>query len=157
MNDLLNEDEFSSKVYNPKRWFNTFYLCGSLLSLSIFAMVRFYRELFNNATATLAIVLTFLLPLILSLVMVFSKKKNILLLFPKNAAYHIFILFGFCCASVLSLGIAASIRTLSNLSLIKNILYTILVIAGIYFIIYLITIAIILPILKRSQKLNRSA
>jgi len=157
MNDLLNEDEFLPKEYNPNRWFIAFYILGSLLSMLTFSMVRFYRELFNNITATITIVFTFLLPLILSLIMVFAKKQNILLLLPIKAAYKIFLLSFFCGISILTIGIIVSYKNSSpNLNIFTNMLYIVLSVGGVYLIVYTLTIAIILSILKRVQKVNKN-
>ena len=84
MKDLLNEDEFLPKEYNPKRWFVKFYLGAFLGEVTILLLFR-YAVHFSNSTVSILVGISnnFILPLALSLLMVFGKKE-VLLNVPKN-------------------------------------------------------------------------
>ncbi|MFP9113307.1 hypothetical protein ACLI1A_05160 [Flavobacterium sp. RHBU_3] len=156
MNDLLNEEEFLPKEYNPKGWFVKFHIVACLLSLIGFGMVRYYRSLFTNTTATITIIFTFLVPLILSLIMILPKREILLQLKPRTVAYKILLLNIFCCTVILALGlIKPLIHSELNLETLKYTALVILLMLAIYAIVYGISMAIIIPILKRAQRINK--
>lgn len=156
MNDLLNEDEFLPKEYNPRGWFNRFYIISSILSTVLFFSVRFLRDYFNNVTATVTIIFSFLIPIIFSMIMVLSKRDNILMLKPKKAAYKVFILFIYCYLSILLLGLVSTFKGRSlHISMLTGFLYTVVATLVLYALLYLVSIAIIIPILKRAQRINK--
>lgn len=155
MNDLLDEDDFLPKQYNPKKWFVGFYITASILSVLFFFSVRFYSSYFTNTSANITVILAFLTPIISSMIMVFAKKDNILKLRLKSAAYKIFILYLFCYLSILLLGLFTTFKNRSQyIGTITGMVYTLFITAILYTVLYLVTIAITLPILKRAQKIK---
>lgn len=156
MKDLLNEDDFLADKFYSKNWFRYFYLICGTLSTLLFFMVRFYREYFNKFTANLTIIFTFLIPLIASMIMIFAKKDNILKLKPKKAAGSVLYLFLSCYASLLLIGLFVILKSRPfHLTKTTFLINTLLILLLGYGILYLIAIAIIIPVLKRAQKINR--
>lgn len=156
MNDLLNEDEFLPKEYNPKRWFFGFYIVACILSVLFFFSVRFYRDYFTNTSATITVILGLLTPIISSMIMVFAKNDNTLKIRLKSAAYKIFLLFFFCYLSILLLGLFTTFKDRPpHISIVTGMAYTVFITAVLYTVLYLVTISIILPILKRAQRINK--
>jgi|GEM_PF-3045849 len=157
MKDLLNEDEFLRKEYNPRGWFNRFYIISSVLSTVLFLMARFLLVEYSNAViATIIAILALLTPFIFSMIMVFSKRDNVLMLHPKKAAYKVFILVLYCCLSFLLVGLISTFEDRSlHISMLIGFFYRVLLTLAIYGLIYLITISIIIPILKRAQRINK--
>lgn len=84
MNDLLNEEEFLPKEYNPKRRFRKFYVGAFLVEVAILLLFR-YAVHFSNSTVSILVGISnnFILPLALSLIMIFGKKE-VLLNLPKS-------------------------------------------------------------------------
>ena len=150
MDDLLNEEEFLPKEYNPKRWFLIFYLAGILLTALVPSAEYLLGIEITDLSATLIALALILIPLLLSMVMIFTGKNILLLLKLKKASLKIAILH-ICC--YLTFACFITIKTIVDQNYTLNNIYGAVVFLGFYFIIYLITIAIILPILKRSQRI----
>lgn len=152
MNDLLNEEEFLPKEHNPKRWFNIFYALSLAISTVCFWGARLFINYLSDIVGQVIVITGVFMPLLLSLLMIFLKKDNILYLKAKKAASAIAILtlLGFCC--FISLMIGATIQDHKNMDDIPLFFG---VISLVYLGIYLVSIAIILPILKRAQRINK--
>jgi hypothetical protein len=152
MIDLLNEEDFFPKEHNPKRWFNIFYALSLAISTICFWGTRLLRDYLNENIKIVIIIAGLSIPLILSLLMVFLKRENILLLKTKKVAYAIAIVtfLSFCC--LLSLTIDVTIKNNKYMDDIPLFFGAIILV---YLGIYLLTIAIVIPILKRARRRNK--
>jgi hypothetical protein len=78
MEDLIKEDEFVKKEYNPWPYFKAFYL-----TIPLFALIRFIvASSVANDLSVFITALNTILPIIISCLMIFSRKRNILLPTP---------------------------------------------------------------------------
>lgn len=79
MNDLLSEDEFLSKEYNPKKRFIMFYLMSLVGEAAILLSFK-YAVHFSNSTVSILVGIAnnFILPLALALLMILGKKEVLL-------------------------------------------------------------------------------
>lgn len=74
MEDLIKEEEFIKKEYNPWPSFKIFYFI-----IPGFAVINLVAEIFRTDYTFIITSLNTLLPLILAFVMIFYRKRNILL------------------------------------------------------------------------------
>ncbi len=151
MNDLLNEDEFFPKEYNPRRWFLIFYLAGIGLTALVPATEYLLRIETTDLSASIVLIMLALIPSLSSMVMILPGKNVILRLKPNKAALKILIMH-VCCYLTFACFLAAKM-ILDEIYTINEV-YGFIIFVILYLIVYAITVAIILPILKRSQKIN---
>jgi hypothetical protein len=150
MNDLLNEEEFLYADSIPKKWFLLIYLAGIVLTALIPTAEYLFKIEITDTSAIIIAVAMLLIPLLLSMVMILSGKNVILKLSLGNAALKIFTMHA-CC--YLSFGCFLVTKMVIDDEFTMNNFYGGLAVLGLYLFIYLVTIAIILPILKRSQRI----
>lgn len=154
MNDLLNEEDFLPKEYNPKRWFLKFYLGAFLAEVAILLLFR-YAIHFSNSTVSILVGITnnFILPLALSLLMVFGKKEVLLNVSKNKILTGIFI---FQCCYLIPL-IANSLKNFYEWILTEGFnqnYWLLLIPLATLAINFGLSVAIAMPIVNRARKIR---
>ncbi|WP_116787466.1 hypothetical protein [Flavobacterium psychrotrophum] len=153
MIDLLNEDEFSPKVYSPNRWFGRFYIGAFIFEITAIVMSRLITLDNNALSISVGIFTGFILPLSLSMVMIFTKKEILLDTKKSKIIAGIFIL-------QMCFLIPWLINMVSNYFQIYLFegditnFWILLIPITIRTILYGITLAIIMPLINRSRKIK---
>lgn len=152
MNDLLNEDEFLPKEYNPKKWFVIFYIASALITAFLYNIESIFSF---GTTDSIQIVIgttAIVTPIILSMIMILSKRDNRVKLSKKRMISTIGALTG-------SAYLAVVITVLTYNFIHNKTSFELVALSGfllIYAIIYGITLAIIIPIINRYRKTNKT-
>ncbi|MFP9099077.1 hypothetical protein ACLI09_08485 [Flavobacterium sp. RHBU_24] len=152
MNDLLNEEEFLPKEYNPKKWFIGFYIICIVTTSFVFYIETIFNIEGTDSSATIISITEILTPLILSIIMIFGRSNNTLKLSKKRTIHSVGLLTFFGC---IALTIHAIIDGMVNKYVVGiEVIALVILILILYTVIYGIALVIILPILKRAQKIN---
>jgi predicted secreted protein len=153
MNNLLNEEEFFPKEYNPNRWFRIFY-AGALIyeAISITAF-RFIHIESRAVSIALGIVLGLVLPMSAAMTMVFSKKEILLDTSKSKIILGIFLVL----ACFFAPRIAIAAYDFVNIYLQEsNIIEAIILMPiAIWLILFIICIAVVLPLVNRARKIKK--
>ena len=155
MNDLLNEEEFIENQYNPNRWFRRFYIGAFIFEIISFTAFRFIAVDNSALPVVLGIFGAFLLPLVVSMIMVFSKKE-ILLDTKKSKIVKGISILQVCFIIPRLINMAIDYYYIySYEGELANNLILLVPLASIA-VLYGITLAIIIPLVNRSRKRQQS-
>lgn len=147
MNDLLNEDEFLPKAYDPWRYFFIYYIAAFLLSLMCTLAIRYAGPADDILNYILGFVFL-VVPTTLSYLMIFRKKEVAALPLKLNTT-GIAVLFLSCFLGVLC---AVLFNNFNFANRIEQVWIFPLILLGIYFIVFAITAPLIRYRLKWKQK-----
>ncbi|MFP9113306.1 hypothetical protein ACLI1A_05155 [Flavobacterium sp. RHBU_3] len=156
MNDLLNEDEFLPKEHNTRWWFWQFFIYSFLGEVTILLIFKYVIHFSSETVSRLVgISNNFILPLAISMMMVFGKKE--VLIHNKKGTIALAVL-------ILQLCYLSPIIVMSYIKIYNTIfsqdvdteIIVIYAISPLFSIVvnYIIAIAIILPIVNRVQKIK---
>lgn len=151
MNDLLNEDEFLTKPYNPWKRFCIYYSVAFLLNLISIASIRFLKPK-DALLVFLIIIIFFVVPPSLSGLMMLRKPEVAMLPLKLNIT-SIAILFLCCYMGILSIVLYNNLNFLANIEAFWKFP---LILLGIYFVVFAITATLIRYRLKWKQKYKNS-
>lgn len=153
MNDLLNEDDFLPKEYNPNPWFRKFYagaLIYEVVSITIFRFIHIENQTLSIA---LGIALGLILPMTVAMTMVFAKKE-ILLDTKKTIIVRGILMLMACFYIPRTIEMAYN---LFNIYLLEGVSYEykmLLVPLISCIVLFLVTLGITLPLVNRSRKIK---
>ncbi len=146
MQDLLKEDEFIKPKYNPWKRFGIFYVITFVGSIAYYFVQELItgEELQDNQL----MITIFGLPSCMSFIMIFNKNENIRLPLKTIALALLILMLVFFLAFV----VTGFLHDFSNF--IQEIQY-VFMFGGVYFLLFILISAIILPIVwaKKKRKL----
>lgn len=156
MNDLLNEDEFLPKKYNPWNRFYIFSVFALLEQISFIVILKHFVQFSERNTAIMVgITNNFIFPLLIASFMVLGKKE-LLLHTSKKTIIKGLILLECCYLTPLIINSLSNFYTWALTDGIEHV-YPLLVIPlfTIAFNLALVLV-LILPLIKRARKINHN-
>lgn len=91
MNDLLNEEDFLPKEYNPWKWFYTYSILAFSINSSLLLTIKYFT--YNSGVFNFAIISTvFIIPIFFSTLVSFFPKQNITIT-PKTRNFGIALIY----------------------------------------------------------------
>lgn len=155
MQDLINEDEFLPKEYNPRGWFARYYVIA--IVISIIMLILFKLIHLENITAIIlsAIITGIIIPLSLSLAMVCTKKE-ILLDTPKSRLVSGIFILQLCYLTPRLFNLLYTYVMIYFSEGMPEVFMPLLSPFALLIITYLITLALVIPIVNRARKIKQS-
>ena len=151
MQDLLDEEEFLMKPFNPWKRFG-------LYSLIIFCFIPLViwicrnNDEMDDTAVTIAIIFTMaVMPVLLSCLMVFIKKSDVKKLAQQTIIAGVAALMFSCCLSLCAS--AVYLNYTPDIS-VDPVAFPVIVVA--YIVLFFISLIIILPIVKKIKRRNTS-
>lgn len=155
MEDLINEDEFLPEHYNPNSWFGRFYIGAFIFEVLMIVSFRFIVPYNTSLSIFMGIITSFIIPVGLAVVMVFSKKE--ILLDLRNIAIVKGILILHACFFIPRIITVTYDYLLIYLEEgISDIFLMLLTPLASFAILYGIALAIIIPLVNRSRNKQRN-
>jgi len=152
MNDLLNEDEFLPKEhYNPWRWFALFIILCMLINLGAYWYVKSLMHTYtpNGIDYTLIIIagsVFIISPIALSVIMCYANRNR----FKTKTGTLALAIFLVVFTGLLVNTASSLAMTISQGATITLMVYTQPFLG--YIVIYLVSIALTVPFIRRKQK-----
>ena len=155
MNNLINEEDFLPKVYNPKRWFGTFYLTAIAIAVIILLLFKFVIPSQSNVwTIFYGVLIAIIIPFSLSLAMVLTKKEILLDTNKSKLATAIFIVqICYLAPRIFNLLYSSFLIYLEEGN-VSTIFFSLLGPFAALIITYIITLAVAFLIINRSRKIK---
>ncbi|MFL9843912.1 hypothetical protein [Flavobacterium rhizosphaerae] len=150
MDDLIHEKEFIEAPYNPWKRFYIYFAIGFCTTQLLFWIIRLKNKIISNEDELFVIFLVILfvvLPTSLNLMMVFSKK-DVLKISNKTIISGIGLMSSSCCLSITICFAILNYRRFLYDS------YNVIIPFAIYATIFLINLAIIIPIINWKKKVK---
>jgi small-conductance mechanosensitive channel len=146
MKDLLNEEEFLPKEYNPWKWYNTYSLLGLSINSCLLLTTKYFT--YNSSVFSFTIIfMVFIIPILFSVLISFYPKQYRTIT-PKTRSLGIALIYS---GNFIGILISAVFIYISN-----NILVNIWLVITIILCLNMISYSIITTLLNAITKaLNR--
>lgn len=156
MNNLLNEEEFLPKEYNPNKWLTGFYIGAFIFAIVMLIAFRFIR--IENVVLRFLLQITtgIIIPIGLSMFIILGKREILLDAKKSDIVKGIFVLqVCFFVPGILLNAYEYYSAYLYRKTLPELLSFSIIYIPlGLSLIFYLITLAIVIPLVNRARKIK---